>query len=49
MRHLSSLLELVGAALLLAAALLFDWRAGMALFGVLLMFVGYAIDRPTRG
>ncbi len=46
MRHLSTLAEVLGAALILAAAFLFDWRGGLALVGVLLMFVGYAIDRP---
>jgi hypothetical protein len=47
-RHLSPLAEVLGAAQLLAAAFLFDWRAGMALVGVLLIFVGYVLDRPPR-
>lgn len=43
---LSTVVELLGLALIVAAGFLFDWRLGLALVGVLLVVVGLAIDRP---
>lgn len=45
-QHVSSLIEALGLGLLLAAAFLFDWRAGAAVLGAVLILVGYVIDRP---
>jgi hypothetical protein len=38
--------ELLGLALIVAAVWVFDWRLGMALAGVVLVLVGWALDRP---
>ncbi len=46
MRLLSTLLEILGMALFLAGAYLIDWRVGAALTGVLLVVVGFLLDRP---
>lgn len=48
-RHLSTAIELVGLLLVAAAVALFDWRAGLGVFGAVLLFVGYALDRPGAG
>lgn len=45
-RHVSTLIELVGLALLVLAAYFVDWRLAVALAGAVLVFVGYALDRP---
>lgn len=47
MRHLSTPVELVGLLLLIAAAVLFDWRLGLAVAGLVLVLVGFALDRPA--
>lgn len=46
-RHLSTTAELLGLGAVLAAAFLFDWRAGLAIVGAFLLLVGYALDRPA--
>lgn len=45
---LSTLIELVGFALVLWAALLVDYRLALALGGVVLVVFGFALDRPVR-
>lgn len=47
MRHVSTLLELVGLALVVVAAYFLDWRLAVAVGGTLLVFIGYALDRPA--
>lgn len=42
--QLSTLLEALGAVCLLVAAGAWDWRAGLAVLGVLLITVSYVID-----
>ena len=46
MRPLSDFLELLGLALIVFAAWRFDWRLGVAVAGVVLVLVGWALDRP---
>lgn len=46
MRHVSTLFELIGLAIAAVGVWLFDWRAGVIMFGVTLVFVGYALGRP---
>lgn len=45
-RHLSTVAELVGLVLVAVAAFLVDWRLGVAVVGVLLVLLGWALDRP---
>lgn len=46
MRHLSDFLEFLGLVLIVAAVWVFDWRLGLAAVGVLLVLVGWVLDRP---
>lgn len=48
-RHLSSALEVIGLCFVAFAAYQWDWRAALAVAGVTLMFVGFALDRPGGG
>jgi len=45
MRIVSSLVEAVGLAAFVAGFVLFDWRAGLIAFGLVLVLVGFALDR----
>ena len=46
MRAFSTVIELVGLALIVFAAFVVDWRLGAAVLGALLVFVGFVLDRP---
>lgn len=45
---LSTVLELLGFACVVAGAWLFDWRLGLVVVGVVLVLVGFVLDRPAR-
>lgn len=45
-RHLSTVAELVGLVLIAVAAFVVDWRLGLAVVGVLLVLLGWVLDRP---
>jgi uncharacterized membrane protein len=47
-RAFSTVVELVGFALVLGAAFWWDLRAGMAVLGVLLVLTGFLLDRPRQ-
>jgi hypothetical protein len=46
---LSTVLEVLGAVLLLVAAFSMDWRAGTALTGMVLVALGYVTGAPAGG
>jgi len=45
--RLSTPLEVVGLLLVVVAAYFVDWRLALAVAGLLLVLVGFALDRPT--
>ena len=47
MKHLATLLEVVGIAAVVVGSYLFDWRAGVVVAGLALILFGAALDRPS--
>lgn len=47
MRLLSTMVECAGLALIVAAAAVWDWRLGAAVAGLVLVLVGFALDRSS--
>lgn len=49
MRYFSTVMELIGLALFVWGAYLFDPRIAVLVGGLVALLIGFAIDQPTKG